>query len=227
MILDLHIHSKYSFDSILEPKKIIQISKKKGLNGIAITDHNTIEGGVKAKKINRDSDFLVIVGAEIGTEVGDITGLFLTDEIRSKKAMEVIEEIKGQGGLSVLPHPFRGHTIIGDELLKRIDLIEGFNARSSNDQNLRAQNLAKKYEKPSIAGSDAHFGSEIGLGKTCIEGCTSATLREDLLHNKIKIEGVQSPSYLQQLSQLLKSLKTRHYQKVPVYLTKSIYYYLK
>ena len=226
MMLDLHIHSKYSFDSILEPKKIIQISKKKGLNGIAITDHNTIEGGVKAKKINRDSDFSVIVGAEIGTEVGDITGLFLTDEIRSKKAMEVIEEIKGQGGLSVLPHPFRGHTIIGDELLKRIDLIEGFNSRTPLKLNLMAQSLAEEYNKPIIAGSDAHFAGEIGLGKTLLN-LESPDIQKALLTNRTEIKGIPGPLYLQSLSQLVKSLKTREYQRAPIYLMKFLYHYLK
>ena len=97
MIFDLHIHSKYSFDSISEPKKIIKVAKNMGLNGVAITDHNTTKGGLEAKKINRDHDFLVIVGSEISTEIGDITGLFLSEEIKSRNSMEVIEEIKKQG----------------------------------------------------------------------------------------------------------------------------------
>ena len=212
MILDLHIHSKCSFDSILEPKQIIKVAKKRGLDGVAITDHNTIKGGLEAKKINKSQDFLVIVGSEVNTEVGDIIGLFLTEEIKSRNSMEVIEEIKKQGGLVVLPHPYRGHKL-NDELLKRIDVIEGFNARTNDKDNEEAVKLAEKYNKPIIAGSDAHFASEIGLGKTIINSKEGIT--REILNGRAKLEVSQSPAYLQSLSQIIKSIKMKEYREVP------------
>jgi len=213
MIFDLHIHSKYSFDSILEPKKIIKVAKKRGLDGVAITDHNTIKGGLEAKKINGDPNFLVIVGSEISTEIGDIIGLFLNEEIKSRNSMEVIKEIKEQGGLVVLPHPYRGHKL-NEELIEKIDAIEVFNARSSKIENEKSAKLAERYGKPAVAGSDAHFSSEIGSGKTIIS--SKKEVKKDVLNEIIRLERYQSPSYLQSLSQIIKSIKMEEYRKIPI-----------
>ena len=105
MQYDLHIHSKYSSDGVLEPEEIINAAKKKGLDGIAVTDHNTIKGGLETKRFET-KDFEVIIGSEIMTERGEITGLFLSQEITSKDVQGVFSEIKGQGGIVVIPHPF-------------------------------------------------------------------------------------------------------------------------
>ncbi len=72
--LDLHIHSQYSEDAIGSPKDIIKSLKKKGLQGMAITDHNTVEGGLKAVKI-APKDFIVIPGIEISTADGHMLAL--------------------------------------------------------------------------------------------------------------------------------------------------------
>lgn len=74
MKFDLHVHTKYSKDSLLNPKTVLKIAKKKGLNGIAITDYNTIKGALATQKINDDENFTVIVGSEIKTEYGDTIG---------------------------------------------------------------------------------------------------------------------------------------------------------
>lgn len=205
MILDLHIHSKYSFDSILSPKRILETAKKRGLDGVAVTDHNTIRGGVEASEMNKENNFVVIIGSEISTEIGDIIGLFLKKEIKSKRSMKVIEEIKDQGGLVVLPHPFRGHKL-NEELLKSVDVIEGFNARSKRHENLDAQKLAMEYGLPIVGGSDAHFVSEIGLGESIIYG---KDVRKAILKGNGSVKGVQTPPYLHGVSQIIKSLKTR------------------
>ena len=105
MKIDLHIHSKYSHDGSLEPEQIIEIARKKGLSGVAITDHNTIRGALEAQKYQSE-DFRVIIGAEIMTEKGEVTGLFLSREIKSRRLQEVIAEIKAQDGIVIVPHPF-------------------------------------------------------------------------------------------------------------------------
>ena len=165
MKYDLHIHSKYSHDSLLDPSKIIRIAIKRGLNGIAVTDHHSIQGGIEAKKANRDPDFEIIVGSEIKTEFGDILGLFLNEDVKSRKCSEVVEEIKDQGGLSVLAHPYRPYNS-PEKIIHQVDYIEGLNARSKPWQNQRAQALASEFNKKVIAGSDAHFAFEIGRGRT-------------------------------------------------------------
>ena len=191
MKFDLHIHSKYSYDSFLSPVRIIKVAKRKGLHGVAITDHNTIKGGIEALKINEDEDFQVIVGAEIRTEYGDIIGLFLEDEITTNKFEEVIEEIKSQGGLSVLAHPYRQYKF-PEEIIDKVDLVEVFNARSRKADNERAYELAKKFKKPQTAGSDAHLVFEIGRGITIV----NSEVREELREGNTTIEGEESSYYL-------------------------------
>jgi predicted metal-dependent phosphoesterase TrpH len=189
--LDLHIHSKYSYDSFLSPEKIIRIAKKRGLDGIAITDHNTIKGGMEAFKINRDKDFQVIVGAEMKTEYGDIIGLFLNEEIRTRMFEGVIEEIKSQNGLSVLAHPYRQYKN-PEEIVDRVNLVEGFNARSRKGDNEKAYGLANRFKKAMTAGSDAHLGSEIGRGRTIVNIEAEGELRK----GETEIEGEESNYYL-------------------------------
>ncbi|GAB6056034.1 PHP domain-containing protein [Methanobacterium movens] len=166
MKYDFHIHSKYSNDGWMDIDKIIKSSHRKGLGGIAITDHNTIKGGLKAKKYESD-DFKIIVGSEIMTKYGEITGLFLTEEIKSQSPYEVIDEIKSQDGLVIIPHPcdaMRKSTLKHEnEFLKRIDHVEIYNSRCIYSKyNKNAEKLSKKYNLKKIAGSDAHFINEIG-----------------------------------------------------------------
>ena len=189
MKIDLHVHSKYSYDSFLSPERLIKIAKKKGLGGIAVTDHDTIKGGLAASKIDKD---FVIVGAEMKTEYGDVVGLFLNEEIRSNKFMEVVEGIREQGGMVVLAHPFRKNSTFPTDLLKYVDFVEGFNARSPKDLNGKAKELAKSFGMPTTAGSDAHLGFEIGRGRTIV----NSEVKEALRTGKTEIEGEESNYYL-------------------------------
>jgi len=193
MKYDLHIHSKYSYDGILEPKDIVKIAIKRGLDGIAITDHNTIKGALEAKKYETD-DFKVIVGSEIKTERGEITGLFLEEEINSRDLYEVIEKIKEQNGIVVIPHPFdrlkKSAFIPTEKDVKFIDCIEGFNSRCVFQRyNKEAINFAVKHGLKIVAGSDAHFRNEIGnAGIETNEG----DIRKAISSGKIKIFGKKS-----------------------------------
>lgn len=198
MKLDLHIHSKYSYDSLLRPDTIIKVAKNKGLDGVAVTDHNTIRGGVEASKVNKDDDFIVIVGSEIKTEYGDVIGLFLTDEIRSWAFADVVDEIRGQGGLTVLAHPFRKGIVFPRDLLGHVDLIEGFNARSTKNLNQKAIKLARDCKIPVTAGSDAHIGFEIGVGRAVTRTLTMTLddVRCALKNGETRIEGKESSYYL-------------------------------
>ena len=133
MKIDLHIHSRYSSDGSLYPEDIIKIAREKGLSGIAVTDHGTVKGGLEAKKYETD-DFIVIAGAEIKTDRGEIIGLFLSKEIKSHRFQDVVIEIKGQDGLVMVPHPFdsmrRSAFRISDEESSFVHAIESYNSRS-------------------------------------------------------------------------------------------------
>jgi len=207
IFIDFHIHSIYSFDSLMSPQEILRQAKKEGLQGIAITDHNTIKGAQEAQKLNRDPELKVIIGAELKTEVGEIIGIFLKDKISSKKIREVIDEIHSQDGLVILPHPYKYKSAISldKSILEKIDFLESFNSRCTGKQNRKAQQLATSLNKPGVAGSDAHFLQEIGNAKT--------EVTEDFFHRAItqksiiSVKGRRSPFYFQILSQLIKKFK--------------------
>ena len=194
MKYDLHIHSKYSSDGVLEPQKIVKIAMKRGLNGIAITDHNTIKGGLEAKKYESE-EFTVIVGSEIATEKGEIIGLFLSEEVKSRDVQDAISEIKEQGGFVVLPHPFDElrHSAFHPtrEDVKFIDGVEGFNSRCVfQNYNKIAVEFAIKHNLTITGGSDAHFINEIGNGGIITE---IGDIREALIKKEVKIFGKRSP----------------------------------
>lgn len=168
----------------MDPRKIIEKAKKRGLNIISITDHNTILGSLETKRVNTDHNFMVIIGVEIKTEYGDLIGLFINKEIHTRKFFEVVREIKSQKGLVILPHPFSKNSNFPEKCIQYVDLIEVMNARCKKIWNKRAQELAEKYKKPVSAGSDAHNYFEIGSCFTKIETSSLAGLKEKLLTNK-------------------------------------------
>jgi predicted metal-dependent phosphoesterase TrpH len=192
LIVDLHIHSIYSQDSNADPAAILKVASEKRLNGVAVTDHHTIRGGLETLRANKDPNFLVIVGSEIETDKGDIIGLFLTEEIQSRKAREVIKEIKEQGGIVLWAHPYRtGKDFLPNDLIKNVDLIEGFNAKTQESQNMLAQELASRIHKPVVGTSDAHSSSEIGNGATLVDCADIKAIQESLAKGRTRIIGIK------------------------------------
>src|SRR2546422_585266 len=95
--IDLHNHTHFSSDSILSPKRFVRECRRRGLDRVAVTDHNTIRGALATRGL---ADFPVIIGEEILTTDGEIIGLFLEGEIpRGLTAAETVERIKAQGGV--------------------------------------------------------------------------------------------------------------------------------
>ena len=161
LYFDCHIHSRYSHDSLMRPGRILKKAKKVGLTGVAITDHDTIQGSIEARRLEKEIGVTVISGVEILTDSGDIIGFLVNEEIRSRGWDEVVDEIRGQGGVVVLPHPYRSHQNVFEHA-KAVDLIEIWNARCTVEQNEKALQLAGRLRKPGIYGSDAHTYAEIG-----------------------------------------------------------------
>ena len=193
MKFDLHTHTKYSSDGIIEPDKVVKTAIKRGLSGIAITDHDTLEGSLMAKKYETE-DFEVIIGSEISTERGEIIGLFLSHEIKSNIFQDVLEEIKEQDGITVLPHPFddirRNGINPGKKDIKLVDCVETFNSRCLRQKyNNKAIEFARTNGLSGVAGSDAHFASEIGNAGIIING---DDLREALIKGNLEIFGEKS-----------------------------------
>jgi predicted metal-dependent phosphoesterase TrpH len=170
--LDLHIHSQYSEDSIGTISEIVKVIKKKGLNGMAITDHNTVEGGLLALKF-ASKDFVVIPGTEISTKDGHIIALNVKEDItRGLTIEETVEKIVDIGGTPIVPHLFRSLSGIKEKklkkILKKIPAIEVFNSCSVLQSNLKTMKIAKKYNKGGTGGSDTHDPNFAGEAYTII-----------------------------------------------------------
>ena len=205
MKYDFHCHSKYSGDGFLEPEKMVRAALKKGISGMAITDHNTIKGGLKAKKYESD-EFQVVVGSEINTDRGEVLGLFLSEEIRARDFVEVTREIRDQNGLVVIPHPFdhiRSMALHPDDNdSELIDGIEVFNSRCILQiYNQKAVDFASKNNLISIAGSDAHFLNEIGKGGIITE---SDHLKEAVIKGDFTVFGKKSWTINLLITEMLK-----------------------
>lgn len=175
--VDLHMHTSASSDCLSAPADVVRQAREIGLDRIAITDHNEIEGAFEGRDIDPD---LVIVGEEVRTDEGlDLIGLFLTEHIpRGGTFREVAEEIRRQGGVVYVPHPFDSHRGTTEEFLEGvrdcIDAVEGFNARIHDPRrNQRAQNWALANGLPVGAGSDAHLLSEIGQTRVVMPSFSS------------------------------------------------------
>ena len=164
---DFHMHTRFSPDSEMKPEDLVARCLRVGLNCIAVTDHNTIEGALAVREL---APFQVIVGEEVGSSGGEITGLFLKETVpRGMSPAETARAIKEQGGLVSIPHPFdrfRGHVITSEaleEVLPSVDIIEAFNSRNSlGADERRAQEYARSHDLLTSAVSDAHTALELG-----------------------------------------------------------------
>ncbi len=194
---DLHIHTVYSPCSVNKPETILKIAKKEGLDGIAITDHNSIKGALKTKKLNKDKDFEVILGDEVKTDHGDILALYLQKEIKKRKLFEVIDEVKSQGGLMVIAHPFRctpwlKFTYPLEKLVGKVEGVEVFNSRNVLFGNKKARKTVKNLDFAEIGSSDAHLPIDIGKGYTLFEG----DLKKAIKNRTTKAEGTTLFGYV-------------------------------
>jgi hypothetical protein len=167
---DLHVHTVYSVDSIITPKELVFYAKKRGLNAVAVTDHNKVEG---ALKIAKETDFLVIPGTEVSSRDGHIVGLNVHEVIpRGLSADETVERIHKAGGIAIACHPFalfKGS--IGKCVTAKFDAVETINSSSFpfRRASRKAHELAEYFKLPKVAGTDAHYGPVIGFAYTVID----------------------------------------------------------
>ncbi len=171
MRVDLHVHTSYSPDSLTAPSTVARWARLRGLDALAITDHNTIEGALAVQALGV---LPIIVGEEISTPEGEVIGLFLSEAIPPQPSLQAaIQAIRAQRGVVYAPHPcdrVRG-SAMGAAALTRLaadlDIVECLNARVTwRGDNKEARNLATEFGIPCAAGSDAHQGPEIGHAYT-------------------------------------------------------------
>ena len=164
---DIHVHTNYS-DGISSPEEVVRYAKEIGLDGISITDHDTVAGSKSVRRLAKELGIILIPGVEITTPFGDILALGV-DQTFSGKPSEIIDKIRSAGGVAILAHPFGGFwrkSFAEMKLVKKFDAIEVFNALTDNnfgmEANVKAMELAKKLHKPGVAGSDAHSLDLVG-----------------------------------------------------------------
>lgn len=163
LTIDLHVHTTHSGDATCSVKKTVDAAKEKGLDGIAITDHDTVSGVEEALRLKTTEDFLIIPGVEISSKDGHILGLGIREKIPSNLSAEItVEKIRERGGVSVSAHPFSLGLRSFSALRADFDAIEVFNSRRYIG-NKFAKKYAYKNSLPAIGGSDAHYCDEIGL----------------------------------------------------------------
>jgi predicted metal-dependent phosphoesterase TrpH len=179
VILDLHTHTRWSFDGSMDPVQLVRVARARGLDGIAVTDHDEIEGALEARRA-AGGDLLVIVGEEVGTDAGDILGLFLRERVRTRDPLEAVRAIHEQGGLAVLAHPFTKNVSVDERVARAVDACEGFNARHSRGEpaDERVVAFARAYGLALTAGSDAHVARDVGRGRTVVPAASLEEARE-------------------------------------------------
>ncbi len=183
--LDLHIHSKYSrADGHGAPAQKVRWAKKRGLDGIAITDHNVMEGVARASEFletNRRAygEFILIPGCEVRSSAGDILAYGLAEPVEAGQSVAAtIDAIHDAGGIAVYAHPYRAWAGIDPAKAKgqRFDAIETTNAGSLERKNRKARALATQWGANRTGGSDSHYTVGIGRAGTAVlvEGITGA-----------------------------------------------------
>ncbi|MCL2135893.1 MAG: CehA/McbA family metallohydrolase [Candidatus Bathyarchaeota archaeon] len=197
---DLHVHTTYSNDSLITPKDLIYYAKKNGLNAVAVTDHNRFDGAIKIAK--ETQDFLVIPGIEISSSEGHIVALNINKSIqKGLTAVETVEHIHNAGGIAIAAHPyvyFKG--CLRNAVCNAFDAIEVINARAFPFQKSvkKAQKAAETFKLSQVAGTDAHYGPQIGCGYTIIEveEPTVEEVTKAILHGRCQPHGQQVPLIL-------------------------------
>lgn len=197
--LDLHLHSCYSDDAIGTPKDIINVLQKRGLHGMALTDHNTIEGSLKALAI-APKDFIVIPSAEITTVDGHLLALNVMKTIpKNLTIQETVENVIDAGGIPVVPHLFRLLSGIKKTSLQQIHsklvAIEVFNGCSLPKTNLKVAKTARALNLGGTGGSDSHDPLYAGYSYTVIDTTDLRldTILSELQKKKTWGEGVTMP----------------------------------
>ncbi|MCC7361392.1 MAG: PHP domain-containing protein [Anaerolineales bacterium] len=166
-IIELHAHTIVSEDCLMRPGDIVRTCRARGIDRLAVTDHNRTGGALAALALAPD---LVIVGEEIMTTQGELLGYFLKEEIPAGLSpAETIARLRAQGAAISVSHPFdrlrKGAWREADltAILPLVDAIEVFNARCVHaEDNARALAFAKAHGTLGTVGSDAHSHRELG-----------------------------------------------------------------
>jgi predicted metal-dependent phosphoesterase TrpH len=181
--IDLHVHSRYSVDSRLSFEQILERITYQGLQGFALTDHNTTAGLAELDRLRSSyPGFWFVPGVEVSTQEGHLLAYGVRESPPANRPLvETIERVAALGGVSVLAHPFRWIHGVGRRLSTeaRVQGLEGRNGKNSELANTRAELLAVRRSIASTGGSDAHEPKQVGRAFT--EFAEEVTSVDDVL----------------------------------------------
>jgi len=169
MLFELHVHSTHS-DGRSTPREIVEYARRR-LDGVAITDHNAIEGSLEALKYCGQG-FTVIPGVEVSAREGHILALNVRELVpRDLSARETVERIHSLGGLAIAAHPYDSwRSGVGDLILKLgFDAVEVVNGHTFSNRRDPVK-VCREAGIPMVGGSDAHALHEVGSVTVAFEG---------------------------------------------------------
>jgi len=185
--IDFHVHTCYSDDCSTSLEDVIIYSKKRGLDGVAITDHDTVEGALKILEDN-ESEIIFIPGIEVSTDAGHILGINVKRPIEPGLSIEeTVKRIHEAGGIAIAAHPsaiYKSGVGLSEKIVsKGIDAIEGINSSVFPFflLNYLSQRLANRVNLPQTGGSDSHLPETIGLAYTVINGVDRNSEIEEII----------------------------------------------
>jgi predicted metal-dependent phosphoesterase TrpH len=167
---DLHVHTIYSRDSLITPEDLVFYAKKRGLTAVAVTDHDRVDG---ALRIARETDFLIIPSIEVSSRDGHIVGINVQEQIpKGLSPDETVGKIRAAGGVAVACHPFAlFKASLREHANAKFDAVETINASAFPFRRCvrKAQEIADRLGISRVAGTDAHYGPEVGYAYTVID----------------------------------------------------------
>lgn len=199
---DVHIHTTYSIDGTAHVEEVLEyVARKTDLRVIAITDHDTIEGALEARRIASKYGVEVIVGEEVSTADGHLLALFIEELlVPGQPADETIAAVHAQGGLCVAAHPYAwlvpsmgwaGLRTRQRSKVWQLDGVEGFNASLwTPKSNQNAVSVGRELHLAICGGSDSHQLSTIGLGYTRFPGSSAEDLRAAIQARRTQPAGI-------------------------------------
>jgi len=217
MLFDLHVHSKYSEDSVASPEELVKKAAEKGI-GFATTEHDNCGSWKEFTALGKKFNVPIIFGTEIKAHkgeklLGDLLCLFLKKPVETSDFFEAVELTHAQGGIVAPAHPFdlmrkpflRGW---GDELprvRKHLDALEVFNSRTIVKKfDARAKRFAKENKLSMICGSDAHTVGELGTALTEVKAKDLEEAKKEILAGRTRLHCRKSSFFVHSYSTMAK-----------------------